>query len=72
LVDELLATLAWEPSEVYTGVLLRGAMLAYVAPDSATSTKADYAAHYDRFSIKVVSDRDCGDQDGERRSEREN
>ena len=68
--DDLLATFAWEPSEVYTGVLLRGAMLAYVAPDSATSTKADYAAHYDRFSIKVVSGHDCDDEDDRRRGDR--
>jgi hypothetical protein len=61
--DDLLATFAWEPSEVYTGVLLRGAMLAYAAPDTATSTKADYAAHYDKFSIKVVSGHDCDDED---------
>ncbi len=57
--DELLATFSWAPSEVYTGVLLRGAMLAYAAPDTATNTRADYAAHYDKFSIKVVSDDDC-------------
>ena len=57
--DELLATFAWAPSEVYTGILLRGAMLAYAAPDTATNTKADYAAHYDKFAIKVVSDHDC-------------
>lgn len=57
--DELLATFAWEPSEVYTGVLLRGAILAYAAPDTATNAKADYAAHYDQFSIKVVSRHAC-------------
>jgi hypothetical protein len=61
--NELLATFAWEPSEVYTGVLLRGTMLAYAAPDTATSTKANYAAHYDQFSIKVVSRHDCDDRD---------
>jgi hypothetical protein len=60
--EELLATFAWEASEVYTGVLLRGSMLAYAAPDTTANTKADYAAHYDKFSIKVVSDDDC-DQD---------
>ncbi len=60
--DELLATFAWEPSEVYTGVLLRGSMLAYAAPDTATNAKADYAAHYDQFAIKVVSKHD-GDED---------
>jgi hypothetical protein len=57
--DDLLATFAWEPSEVYTGVLLRGALLAYTAPDTARTKKADYAAHYDNFSIKVLQGRDC-------------
>ena len=59
--DDLLATFAWEPSEVYTGVLLRGALLAYTAPDTAANTKADYAAHYDKFSIKVVSEDETDD-----------
>ena len=53
--DVLLTTFHFDPSEVYTGVLLRGSILAYTAPDTATAKKADYAAHYDRFSIKVVS-----------------
>lgn len=66
---DLLATFAWEPSEEYTGVLLRGTMLAYAAPDTVTSTKADYAAHYDRFAIKAVSGHDCGDEDDDRRDE---
>ncbi len=54
--DVLLTTFVWEPSEVYTGVLLRGAALAYTAPDTATNKKADYAAHYDQFSIRNVSE----------------
>jgi len=54
--DVLLTTFAWEPSEVYTGVLLRGAFLAYAAPDTAANKKADYASHYDKFSIGVVSE----------------
>ena len=66
--DDLLVTFAWEPTEVYTGVLLRGAMLAYAAPDTATNTKADYAAHYDQFSIKVVSGHDCDDRDDDHNS----
>ncbi len=68
--DHLLATFAWEPSEVYTGVLLRGAMLSYAAPDTATNTKADYAAHYDKFSIKVVSGNDCERDEDDRRGDR--
>lgn len=52
--EELLVEFAWEPSEIYTGVLLRGAVLAYAAPDTATKSKADYAATFDQFSIKVT------------------
>jgi len=52
--DVLLTTFAWEPTEVYTGVLLRGAVLAYAAPDTATNHKADYAASYDNFTIRVT------------------
>jgi hypothetical protein len=54
--DVLLTTFPFDPSEVYTGVLLRGAMLAYAAPDSATNKKADYASSYDKFSIRVVAE----------------
>jgi hypothetical protein len=63
--DHLLTTFAWEPSEAYTGVLLRGTMLAYAAPDTTENQKADYAAHYDKFSIKALSphDGDDGDDD---------
>ena len=60
---DLLASFAWEQGEVYTGVLLRGALLAYAAPDTARLKKAYYAAHYDQFAIKVVSHRDCGQGD---------
>jgi len=52
--DVLLGTFSFDPTETYTGVLLRGALLAYAAPDTATSKKADYAAHYDKFTIKVI------------------
>ena len=61
--DVHLATIAWEPSEVYTGVLLRGALLAYAAPDTARTTKADYVAHFDQFSIVVAPRGQC--EDGE-------
>jgi hypothetical protein len=69
--DDLLATFAWEPTEVYDGVLLRGAMLAYAAPDTATNQKVDYAAHYDQFSIKVVSDHDCNNEEDGQRNNRQ-
>ena len=52
--DALLLTLHFDPSEVYTGVLLRGTLHAYTAPDTVTNKKADYAATYDKFSINVI------------------
>jgi hypothetical protein len=57
-----IGTFDWDPNEIPTGVLLRGAMLAYTAPDTDTNKKADYASHYDRFSIRIVRDRDCDDE----------
>lgn len=53
--DVLLTTFAWEPSEVYTGVLLRGAVLAYAGPDTDINKKADYASSYDKFSINMTA-----------------
>ena len=50
----LLTTFAWDASEVYTGVLVRGTFLAFAAPDTATNKKADYASSYDKFSINVT------------------
>jgi len=61
-VGSLLTTFAWEPSEEYTGVLLRGALLAYAAPDTTTNRKADYAAHYDWFSIWALPSRECSNE----------
>jgi len=52
--DVLLGTFPFEPTEEFTGVLLRGTLLAYAAPDTATAHKADYAAHYDQFAIRVT------------------
>jgi hypothetical protein len=52
--DVLLGTFPFEPSENFTGVLLRGTLLAYGAPDTATAHKADYAAHYDKFAINIT------------------
>ncbi len=57
-----IGTFEWDPNEIPTGVLLRGSVLAYAAPDTATNKKADYASHYDRFSIRIVRDRDCDDE----------
>ncbi|MES2924008.1 MAG: hypothetical protein V4819_20820 [Verrucomicrobiota bacterium] len=51
---QLLTTIAWDPLEVSTGVLLRGTLHAYAAPDTATEEKADYASTYDKFSIKAT------------------
>jgi len=50
----LLGTFPFESSEIFTGVLLRGTLLAYAAPDNASAHKANYAAHYDQFSIHVT------------------
>ena len=52
--DVLLGTIPFEPSETFTGVLLRGTILTYAAPDTAANEKADYAAHYDKFSVNVT------------------
>lgn len=58
---DCLGTFPFNASEEYTGVLLRGSLLAYVAPDTAANQKADYAAHFERFSIKVVAKNRCPD-----------
>jgi hypothetical protein len=50
----LLTTIAWDPNEDYTGVLLRGTLHAYAAPDNAVNKKANYASTYDKFSINVT------------------
>jgi len=55
-----LGTFAFDPSAT-SNTLLRGSLIAFAAPDTARLKKADYAAHFDRFSIKVVSARDCDD-----------
>lgn len=68
--DHWLGTFPFDPAEEFTGVLLRGSLLTYAAPDTATLKKADYAAHYDKFSIKIVSDDNCDkDRDRNDRSE---
>ena len=60
--EQWLGTFDFDPSAT-SSILRRGSMLAYAAPDTATNAKADYAAHYDKFSIKVVSDDNDGDED---------
>ena len=57
-----LGTFAFDPSAT-SNTLLRGSLITYAAPDTARLKKADYAAHFERFSIKVASARDCDDED---------
>jgi hypothetical protein len=45
-----------EPPFEPTGVLRRGSMIAYAAPDEGQNKKADHAANYDNFAIEVVSE----------------
>jgi hypothetical protein len=52
--DQLLAIVPFEPTEEFTGLLLRGTLLAYAAPDDADHRKEDYVAHYDQFAIRVT------------------
>lgn len=40
----------------YTNVLLRGSLITYAAPDAGGLQKADYAARFDRFSIKATEE----------------
>ena len=56
--DECLGSFPFDP-RVTTDLLLRGSMLTYAAPDTATEHKADYAAHFDQFTIKVVEPEEC-------------
>ena len=39
------------PGDVNTNTLLRGSLISYTAPDTATLLKSNYQAHYDNFSI---------------------
>lgn len=60
LVDDArLGTFAFDPSAT-SNVLRRGSLVAYAAPDTVTNKKARYAAHFDKFSIKVVSENEAG------------
>lgn len=52
--DILVATVPFEPTESFTGVLLRGTLLAYAGTEDEDHSRADYAAYYDRFTIQVT------------------
>ena len=53
--DEFLGTFDFAPFEP-SGVLRRGSLLAYAAPDTKKDKKADHAANYDNFAIEVVGE----------------
>lgn len=54
LVDgQSLGTFAFDPSAT-SNILRRGSLIVYAAPDTSTNEKADYAAHFDKFSINVT------------------
>ena len=61
--DDFLGKFAFEPF-VPSGVLRRGSMIAYAAPDTARDKKADHAANFDNFSIKVAPKKDRDHNDG--------
>jgi hypothetical protein len=42
------------PEDVNSTILVRGALIAFAAPDAGGMTKADYAASYDKFDIRIV------------------
>lgn len=50
---EPLGTFDFDPSAT-SDVFLRGSIIAYAAPDTATEKAADYAAYVDKFSIRAV------------------
>ena len=53
--DDFLGTFDFAPFEP-SGVLRRGSIIAYAAPDKAQHKKADHAANYDNFTIEVVAE----------------
>jgi hypothetical protein len=53
--DEYLGTFDFEPF-VPSGVLRRGSIITYAAPDTKKDKKADHAANFDNFAIEVVSE----------------
>ncbi len=52
---DLVGTFAFAPFNP-SGVLRRGSIIAYAAPDTKKDKKADHAANYDNFAIEVVSE----------------
>jgi hypothetical protein len=60
---ERLGTFPFDPS-ITSNIFRRGSLLAYTAPDTATLKKANYTAHYDKFSIKVVHHQNDDDDGG--------
>ena len=58
LDDKFLGSFPFDPRvtdpNVTQHTLLRGSMVTYAAPDTSGNHKADYAAHYDQFMIKVL------------------
>ncbi len=57
LVDgQSLGTFPFDATEEFTGVLLRGSLLVYTAPDAGPLSKSDYAATFDHFSIKAIGE----------------
>ncbi|MEO7319763.1 MAG: hypothetical protein ABIZ56_12305 [Chthoniobacteraceae bacterium] len=53
--DEFLGTFDFAPFEP-SGVLRRGSIITYAAPDTKKDQKADHAANYDNFAIEVVGE----------------
>ena len=42
------------PEDVNSTILVRGALLTFAAPDTGSMTKNAYAAHYDKFTIRIT------------------
>ncbi len=49
-----LGAFAFDPA-ITSNTLRRGSLITYAAPDTETLKKADYTAHFDAFSIRIVS-----------------
>ena len=51
--NQALGTFPFDPSAT-SNVLRRGSLIVYAAPDTDTNHKADYGAHFDKFSISAT------------------
>jgi hypothetical protein len=51
--DQPLGTYAF-PEDVNSNMLVRGALLTFVAPDAGGNSKSAYTASYDKFNISVI------------------